>query len=282
MKKYTFLSIALICTCLTVTHAQSEKVEADSKIKWGAEASLRGSRMSMNFYIENSVNSFNFMRESPLTIGVFMEMNKIEALINTNGFGITALASYNFHKKFWLGLLGSSESYYYDAYIGDMGYGGDMNISRVQAGLGYHNLLGRRLKFKAGLWGGILNGGNDEGFYVGRRYGSAWEYPIGYVDYPDNKKVKRIDKFCLNASFSYSANIYLELLPNSEKNRRSPITPFVEMTIFGSVPNATMDRRIDEWIDGNVVFKESIDYSDWDRESLNVWFGAGIKWYFKY
>lgn len=150
-----------------------------------------------------------------------------------------------------------------------------MNIGRVQVGINYQDLFGQRFKFKAGLSGGFLTGDKVHSIYVYKDKAGG-----DNTDYT-NKKIRRTEEFSINSSFACELNTYLELLPNPSKNRKRPIAPFVELNLYRSVPNGEADKSIEEWVDDNFVYKEHIDYSKWGRSSLNIWLGAGIKWYFK-
>ncbi|MFV0346674.1 MAG: hypothetical protein ACK5IQ_10585 [Bacteroidales bacterium] len=292
MKKYTLTTIIFVFCYITSTWAQDAVQENNTKsnLRWGVDVGLRGSYIEMEFENNKLLHNYSLKRENSFSGGLFLETNKFEASIITNGYGFTASAGYNVFKKFWLNLQGAYEDYGYDAYIErgnndyGNGYGNDINISQAQLGISYHDIFGKRFKFKAGLAGGILTGDKTVDSYVANDY-SYEENNDNYFDYDyisNNTKRKVTDEFSVNTSLIFSAKAYLELLPNPKKNRKKPVTPFVEMTFFGSVPNAEAKRTVEEWIDGNVVYLDPIDYSSWSRSSFNIWLGAGIKWYFRY
>ncbi|MFV0484518.1 MAG: hypothetical protein ACK5MG_10570 [Bacteroidales bacterium] len=291
MRKFTLTTIILVFCCVSDIWAQ-DKVQEDnakSDLRWGVDIGLRGSSIEMEFEKDGRFHNYNLRRESSFSGGLFLQTNKFEASIISNGYGFTASAGYNIFKKFWLEVQGSYEDYYYDAYIENSnnygnGYGSDISIGRAQLGISYHDILGQRLKFNGGIWGGFLSGNKSIDSYVLSDYSEEDDYD-GYYDNNyaiNNIKREVTDEFSINTSLTFGAKAYLELLPNPRKNRKSPITPFIEMTIFGSVPNADAKRTVEEWIDGNVVYEDPVDYSNWSRSSLNIWLGAGIKWYFKY
>ena len=73
------------------------------------------------------------------------------------------------------------------------------------------------------------------------------------------------------------------MLPQASKKRKSPLVPFCELSIMGNSTSYTKREVIvEEWIPGNIVYRETSDGQDmkYDLGSIRAQFG--VKWYLKY
>lgn len=275
-KQILFIALLLLATGIAdvSTAQQTDENTNQKQLRWGLQLSESYDGVSQ---AGNNWFFIDTWRRSVFTIGAFVEYEKAELNLNAGYSFVGGELKYKFYKN-WAAIAGGSfgkhemqlepesiGNYYYTYYEGDL------NVMQYYVGLGYHNTLGKRLKFQANAkFGGIQTNKVIVSDIVN-----------SYQNYNSNKEALKTDSYQLSPSFCYGGNIYLELLPRPWKNRKTPLVPFVDVSVMGNPSsNAKREVTIEEWVPGNVVYHEKVDNLNYDLLSVQVQFG--LKWYLKF
>ncbi|MFV0505421.1 MAG: hypothetical protein ACK5L5_01735 [Bacteroidales bacterium] len=285
-KTYALLAALLIGTTSTswAQDAKTKPTKKENNLRYG----IRGF-LSFDGLETSSESTFIYgNRPGVALIGGFTELKKWEMNAEIGYEYLSGELGYKFYKN-WAAIAGISHTLYYleinssrHGYGYDSGYWYSGNcdeswMTHYYIGAGYQNAWGR-LKFKAN--GKI--GRTQLTEVVAQSVIDEYDEWYGVFGGSKNKLSLKTDFFQMNPTWTFGANVYLELLPRASKRRVRPIVPFFELTLMAGVNDkSTRSVKVEEWVPGNVVYQETQkdnEYYDLFQSSVRF----GLKWYLKY
>ncbi|WP_430815995.1 hypothetical protein [Carboxylicivirga sp. RSCT41] len=257
-----------------VYNAQEKQQELNTR--FGLTASLQIQSID-----QNAQNDYIYsITPIPQLVGLYAQHKNTEASIDLGFNYLGGRLNYTFFRNFGLeaGISTAIHSvtiesdnygYHYNEYAEE-----NIGITQYYGGLSYKNKLFERLTIR------IM--AKARGIETEPFKSQSSIIPQGqYVNY--NKRALRTDIYELNPSLVYGGNIYLELLPRPSMNRSRPLVPFCNISIMGNnTSNTHRELKIEEWIQGNVVYYESPTKQNLDYDLYAFQVQAGLKWYLRY
>ncbi len=272
--KQKCLVLILMLVTVGIANAQEETINRET-IQWGFQATFGFDGIS-----QEANNDYIYThRRNPLLLGVFAQCKKAELNINAGFSYIGAGLGYRIYKNIAVvaGISTGMHNINIERDGIDYRYSyveGDVAVTQYHMGVAYNTTFFQRLKLKATAKAGGIN--------------SNETLAISHIDnythyYNANKRALKTDSYRLSPSVVYGGDIYLELLPKLSKNRMRPLVPFFNLSIMGNTnSNTSRTVTVEEWIPGNVVYKETAAQSNMTYDLVSMQVQVGLKWFLKY
>lgn len=263
LNSYKIIVVTILLLLLHTFTADAQ----ENNLKWGLSSQIKIQEITQ---YNGTEDIYTYNRE-PVNIGAFVQYKNLNAKLDFLTRSLSVDIRYFVWNKMFVTLKGSWDGHDYDFdNYPDYSDIDDIHVFSYLGGLGYEKMIFRRLKCQGSVLGGVMHSSKNTGSSIIRE------------SYSSNIRVRKTDTYQLKPSFVYGASLELELLPKSSKNRLRPIAPFVSLQITGTDKSRTYRQvSIEEWVEGNVVYREENRPNDRRYNLTDLDFRFGIKLYFK-